>query len=72
MIFTVSLLGVPHERDSWENKPENLLVVLLCKVLNGMPPSLCGRQVAGPNILPVMVAQSNWRLAKMTNEKLII
>ena len=59
MIFTASLLGVPHKRNSWENKPANLLVVLLCKVLNEMPSSLCGRQVAVPNILPVMAAQSN-------------
>ena len=55
-----------------ENKPSSLLVVSLGKTLNGMPPSLCGRQVAGPSSLPVAVAQSNLRLAKKANEKIII
>ena len=32
-------------RDSVENKLASLLVVPLGKTLNGMPPSLCGRQV---------------------------
>ena len=35
-------------RDSVENKPYSLLVVFLGKTLNGMPSSLCGRQVVGP------------------------
>ena len=43
-------------RDSAENKPASLLVVSLGKTLNGMPPSLCGRQVVGPSSLPVVVA----------------
>ena len=30
-----------------ENKPASLLVVSLDKTLNGMPPSLCGRQMVG-------------------------
>ena len=39
-----------------ENKPASLLVVSLGKTLNGMPPSLCGRQVVGPSSLLVVVA----------------
>ena len=50
-------------RDSVENKPASLLVVSLGKALNGMPPSLCGRQVVGPSSLPVVVAQSDERHA---------
>ena len=44
-----------------ENKPAGLLVVFLGKT--GMPPSLCGRQVAGPSSQPVVVAQSDKRHA---------
>ena len=51
-----SLLGAQHIRDSVENKPASLLVVSLGKALNGMPPSLCGRQMVGPSSLPVVVA----------------
>ena len=47
MVFTASLLDAQQNRDSVENKPESLLVVSLGKALNGMPPSSCGRQVAG-------------------------
>ena len=48
-IFTASLLGAQHKKgDSVENKPASLLVVSLGKALNGMPPPLCGRQVAHP------------------------
>ena len=46
-----------------ENKPASFLVVSLDKALNGMPPSFCGRQVVGPNSLPVVVAQSDERHA---------
>ena len=49
-------------RDSVENKPARLLVSL-SKTLNGMPPSLCGKHMVGPSRLPVVVAQSNCRLA---------
>ena len=42
-----------------ENKLASLLVVSLVEALNGMPPSPCGRQVAGPSSLPVVVAQSD-------------
>ena len=63
MVFTASLLDAQHIRDSVENKPASLLVVSLGKALNGMPPSLCGRQMVGPSSLPVVVAQSNKRHA---------
>ena len=63
MVFTASLLGARHMRDSVENKPVSLLVVSLSKTLNGMPPSLCGRQMVGPSSLPVAMAQSDKRHA---------
>ena len=63
MVFTASLLGAQHIRDSVENKPASSLVVSLGKELNGMLPSLCGRQMVGPSSLPVAVAQSNERHA---------
>ena len=48
--LTASLLGAQDKnRDSVENKPASLLVVSLGKTLNGIPPSLCGRQMAGPS-----------------------
>ena len=59
MVFTASLLGAQHNRDSVENKPASLLVVSLGKTLKGMPPFLCGRQVVGPSSLPIVVVQSN-------------
>ena len=62
MVFTASLLGTQHIRDSVENKQASLLVSL-GKALNGMPPSLCGRQMVGPSSLPVVVAQSDERHA---------
>ena len=43
-------------RNSVENKAASFLVVSLGKTFNGMPLSLCGRQVMGPSSLPVMVA----------------
>ena len=44
MVFTASLPGFQHKRDSVEMKSARLLVVvLLGKTLNGMPPSLCSR-----------------------------
>ena len=61
MIFTAFLFGVQHTRDSVENKPESSLVVSLGKTLNGMPSSLCGRQMVGPSSLPVVVVQSDER-----------
>ena len=57
MVVAAYLLGAQQNRDRVENKPAGLLVVSLGKTLNGMPPSLCGRQVVGPSSLPVVVAQ---------------
>ena len=54
MVLTVFLLGAQQNRNSVENKPASLLVVSLAKTLNGMPPSLCGRQMVGPSSLPVV------------------
>ena len=42
-----------------ENKPASLLVVSLGKTLNGMPPSVCGGQLAGQSSLPMAMAQSS-------------
>ena len=47
LVFTASLLDVQHQRDKVENKPANLLAVLLGKALSEIPPSWCGRQVVG-------------------------
>ena len=47
LVFTAFLFDVQHQRDSVENKPASLLVVPLGRALNGIPPSWCGRQVAG-------------------------
>ena len=63
MVFTASLLGAQHIKDSVENKPASLLVVFLGKALNGMSPSLCGRQMVGPSSLPAVVAQRDERHA---------
>ena len=60
------------QRHSLKDKPASFLVVSLGKALIGMSPSLCGRQMAGPSSLPVVVAQSNRRLAKRANEELMI
>ena len=59
MVLAASLLGTHQNRDSVENKPASLIVVSLDKALNGILPSLCGRQVLGPSSLSVVVAQSN-------------
>ena len=59
MISTASLLGAQQKRNGAENQPASLLVVSLGKPINGMPLSSCGRQVAGPSNLSVVVAQSN-------------
>ena len=56
MVLIASLLGAQQNRDSVENKPTRLLVVSLGKAFNGMPSPLCGRQVVGPNSLPIVVA----------------
>ena len=41
------------------------------KTLNEMPSCLCGRLLTGTGSLPVVVAQSNGRLAKRANGKLL-
>ena len=46
MASAASLLGARHLGEVVENKPASSLVVSLGKVLNGMPPPLCGRQEA--------------------------
>ena len=46
LVFAASLLHAQHYRDSVENKPASLLVPL-GKALGGIPPSWCGRQMAG-------------------------
>ena len=56
-------VGAQHKKESVENKPESLLVLLLGKALNGMPPSLWGKQVVGSSSLPVVVTQSDKRHA---------
>ena len=43
-----------------DNKLARSIVVTLGETLNEMPPFLCGRQVAGLNSLPVVVAQTNF------------
>ena len=55
MVFRASLLGAQQNRDNMENKPASLLVSV-AKTLNGMAPSLCGRQMVGPSTLSVVVA----------------
>ena len=46
-VFTASLLGAHHKRDRVEKKPVSLLVVFLDNLLNGIFPSLRGKQVLG-------------------------
>ena len=53
-----------------QSKPASSFVVFLGKILNGMPPFLCRRQMAGA--IPIVMAQSNCILAKRANENLII
>ena len=47
LVFTASLLDALQERYSLENKAVSSLVVPLEKALSGIPPSWCGRQMAG-------------------------
>ena len=69
MVFTASLLSAQHKRDHVENKLASLLVVCLDKTPKKMPPSLYGKQMAGPMSLLIVVAHSTQRLAKRDNEK---
>ena len=60
MVFIFELLGAQYKRYRVvDNKPTRLLAGFLGKRLNGMPPSVCGTQVAEPRSLPVVVAQPN-------------
>ena len=52
-------------------KPASLLVVSLGKALNGMPPSLCGRQMVGPSSLPIVVVQSDERHANRASAHML-
>ena len=63
MVFIASVLGAQQNKDSVENRPASLLVVSLGKALNGMHTSLCGRKVVGSSSIPVVVTQSDGRLA---------
>ena len=72
MLLTASLFGAKFKKIVVESKPASLLGVSLGKALNEMPPSLCGRQVAEPSSLTIVLAQPNCRLAKKADEKLII
>ena len=63
MVFTAFLLGAQKNRDSVESKPASLLV-FLGKTFNGMPSSLCGRQVVGLSSLPVVMAPVKLKTCK--------
>ena len=71
MLFVASLLGAQQNKDCVENKPASLLVASLSEELNGMPPSLCSRQVVGSSSLPVVVVQCNRRVMKKANEEFV-
>ena len=60
----ISQVESSANRNSVENKLTSLLAVSLCKALNGMPPSLCGRQVVGPSSLPIVVAPVQLKTCK--------
>ena len=47
LVFTASPLDVQHKKDSVKNKPGKFIVVPSGNSLSGIPPSSCGRQVAG-------------------------
>ena len=49
LLFTASLLDAQHQKDSVENKPASLLVVMLRKTINGIPRlQVVDRQQATP------------------------
>ena len=51
MALIAFLLGTQHKMNSVKKKPARSLVASLGQALNGMPPFLCGRQVARLTIL---------------------
>ena len=67
MVFIASLLGAQQNRDSVENKAASLLVVSLGKTINGMPLSLCGRQVVGS--CSQQIAQTSKEKKKIYDKK---
>ena len=74
MVSTASLLGDRYLWEVVENKPAKSLVVSLGKTLSGMPPPLCGRQVARPEegwAPPSVLAQDSL-LDKYNQNKLVI
>ena len=64
MVFTSFLLGAQHNKDSGETKAASLLVVSMGKAYNGMPPSLCGRQMVEPSSLLVVVVPVKLKTCK--------
>ena len=55
-------LFTTNKHHTYENKTDlNMRTILCKKKVNGMPPSLCGKQVVGTSSLPVVVAQSDNR-----------
>ena len=46
-----------EQKGQLREQAASLLVVSFGKALNGMHPSLCGKQMMGPSSLPVVVAQ---------------
>ena len=78
LVFTAFLFDA-LQGDSVENKSASLLVVPLGKALNGIPPSWCGRQMAGNSYCPKRARYSalitccdkriNMRLKKSTDQK---
>ena len=67
-----SLLSAQQKRNNVESRSDSLLVVFLGETLEGISPSTSSTQVAGPSSLPVVVDQSDQRLAKKANETFII
>ena len=47
LVFTASLLDVQHYRDSVESRAASFTFCAGGKAFSGIPPSWCGRQVAG-------------------------
>ena len=69
LIFTAFLLDAQHQRDTMENKPASLLVVPLGKALNGIPPSWCGRQMAGNSLASSYSGKNFFKVLNGQSEK---
>ena len=59
LVFTASLLDAQHLGNSVKNKPASLLAVPLGRAFIGIPPSWCGRQMAGNTQFFVVPVCSN-------------